>query len=429
MHKEAIQLHHQQLRYEAFLSFATSLSNCNDIPGVRKVLSIHLKRIVDFFVLTFYVKYGNTVLHFKITKSSSSYVKAEAAVRAGTFEAGVAATGLPLHLSGQALLRHPLLHSAHFSHTRIQHVYALPLLHTPNMYLVVAAASTHPQHTPAADENFLRLIGQSLYCKLSQLLLQAHIDDLQSRLEQQRAEITRLNQSLEMSIRVATEKLVSSNEELRSLFYHTAHEFRAPLMNILAHANLAEMLFTDPHVLEMFAGNRAAVHNLDRMLVKLNSLSNDASQTKFETIDFHKIFTALLHRFDAAITAQNARISLHDQSILPLYSNARMISNILEYLLENALLYSRGQPVISLKILNLEGQCLITLQDNGQGIPAALHERVFDMYFRGNAASTGHGLGLYVARKLVGQLQGSIWLESESNAYTRVHVSFPSTHP
>lgn len=430
MHPEEILQNNQRLRYEAFSNFVTGLSTCHDMEGIGKALASHLKFIVDFFVLTFYVKHLHTTLHFKLFRGNVTLLQDAAAINAGRFEACVAAKGLPQSLTASEIQEQPLLRDTDFLHRRVDNIYALPMDHDHHNHIVIVAASAEPRHSPAVDSRFFRLIGESLYNKLSQLLLQASIEEQNMRLEQQHAEIKRLNQGLEAGIQVATGKLVESNRELRSLFYHTAHEFRAPLMNILALSNLADMLFSDPQVLEMFANNRAVVHNLDRMLVKLNTMSADVDPGRHTVVDFHDVFTQLLLRFDADIEQLQASISLHDQSVTPFVCDARTLLNILEYLVENALLYTRERPSIGVKISELEEQLLITVQDNGQGVPPELQEKVFDMYYRGNTASTGHGLGLYVTRKLVDQLGGQVWLESEYGAWTRISVLLPhQNHP
>ncbi len=345
--------------------------------------------------------------------------------KAGLFEAAVSAKGLPQSLTAAEIREHPLLAGTGFLHPRIDNLYALPLAHDHGDFITIVAASAEPRHSPASDSRFFRLIGESLFNKLAQLFLQVSIKDQNTKLEQQHAEIKRLNQGLEIGIQIATEKLVSSNRELRTLFYHTAHEFRAPLMNILALANLTDMMFTDPDLVEMSESARKIVKNLDKMLVKLNTLSADPDRSKHTVVDFHEVFTQLLHRFDVEIEQQTASLSFHDQSVGLFCSDQKVIQSILEYLIENSLLYTRERPAIAVKVTTLSKQLMITVQDNGQGIPPDLHEKVFDMYYRGNNASTGHGLGLYITRKLADRLNGMVWLESEYGSYTRVIVCLP----
>lgn len=67
----------------------------------------------------------------------------------------------------------------------------------------------------------------------------------------------------------------------------------------------------------------------------------------------------------------------------------------------------------------------IVLSDNGLGIPADLHEKVFEMFFRGTTISKGSGLGLYIVKNAVKKLNGAIRLESKEGEGTRFWINLP----
>jgi signal transduction histidine kinase len=68
----------------------------------------------------------------------------------------------------------------------------------------------------------------------------------------------------------------------------------------------------------------------------------------------------------------------------------------------------------------------IQVADNGQGIPDDIQEKIFDMFYKGNYASTGTGLGLYIARVAVEKLGGTISVSSNYGQGTTVSVYLPS---
>jgi signal transduction histidine kinase len=71
--------------------------------------------------------------------------------------------------------------------------------------------------------------------------------------------------------------------------------------------------------------------------------------------------------------------------------------------------------------------CLnLIVSDNGQGIDAAYHHRIFDMYFRANERSKGNGLGLYITKKAVEKLNGEISFESAAGHGCVFKVIVPS---
>ncbi|MEJ7671900.1 MAG: sensor histidine kinase [Chitinophagaceae bacterium] len=69
-------------------------------------------------------------------------------------------------------------------------------------------------------------------------------------------------------------------------------------------------------------------------------------------------------------------------------------------------------PIINIKTLKKEDQVLISVQDNGMGIPKYDLDKIFEMYGRLNHDMEGQGIGLYLAQKIVHAAGGNITVES-----------------
>ena len=107
-----------------------------------------------------------------------------------------------------------------------------------------------------------------------------------------------------------------------------------------------------------------------------------------------------------------------------------LIRRVQHNLLENAVKYGdKAEKTVKLKIQTLINRLVVTMEDNGSGIPADELERVFDRFYRADAARNsetgGAGLGLQIARQIVEDHGGSIRLESEVGQYTRVIWTLP----
>ena len=72
-----------------------------------------------------------------------------------------------------------------------------------------------------------------------------------------------------------------------------------------------------------------------------------------------------------------------------------------------------------------ESEIVIMLSDNGIGIPTEIHEKVFDMFFRGTNSSMGSGLGLYIVKNAVKKLQGTIRFSSKEGEGTTFTIKLP----
>ena len=81
----------------------------------------------------------------------------------------------------------------------------------------------------------------------------------------------------------------------------------------------------------------------------------------------------------------------------------------------NAIRHSTGSPVIEIQVNEIieggEKRCVVSIDDNGPGIPDDLKARLFNRFQRGPAATSGKGLGLYLVKKLVEGFHGTVWVE------------------
>ncbi|OQX65912.1 MAG: hypothetical protein B5M55_02285 [Desulfococcus sp. 4484_242] len=105
------------------------------------------------------------------------------------------------------------------------------------------------------------------------------------------------------------------------------------------------------------------------------------------------------------------------------------VSQILRNLLMNALKYRR--KVVELKVDETDASLIFSVKDDGEGIPAAYHQKIFECYFqmepesKGAYSVRGHGLGLAGAMVLVEDLGGKLFLDSDQGQGTRFLVKLP----
>jgi Signal transduction histidine kinase len=103
-----------------------------------------------------------------------------------------------------------------------------------------------------------------------------------------------------------------------------------------------------------------------------------------------------------------------------------MVEIVLFNLIENSVVFSMEnkmvRPVISISVMQNEGEVFITIKDNGIGISPEVKEKVFLQFFRGTEKSQGSGLGLFLVQKALERLGGKIEIESEPYKETVVKV-------
>jgi signal transduction histidine kinase len=239
--------------------------------------------------------------------------------------------------------------------------------------------------------------------------------------------ISEVNEQLEQRIETRTAELKQAFKELDTFFYRSSHDFRRPLTTFMGLAEVARVLVKDPAALELFEKVNENALNLDKMLRKLQSISDvGAQELIYREVFLKDIFELELANLKSELDRKGIRTTLAVQLEYPFYSYAALIKIIVQNLLENAITFNTTvNPVVHIKAHNSVQEVIIEIQDNGLGIESEYVDRVFEMYFRANDHSKGNGLGLYIVKKTVQKLRGRIELESLVGVGTTVRIFLP----
>lgn len=305
---------------------------------------------------------------------------------------------------------------------------------------------------------FLSLTYQSLQRKRSEKMLQEaneYLVKLNNEILQQNEEIKaqseiiheqnqelqtnntaihNLNENLEKIIEQRTQnlhlsnaKLSSLNEELDTFLYHSAHDLRRPLTNILGLLELAKMSEYSNEIAEIFSYLSQTVLGMDAMLRKLIDLGGmREDKTVLEKISFQEILQEIKAYLGNLLEDKKVLWYEEVEENLEFVSKREPIKAILLNLIENALIFARPEGAfVRIVIKKEEKHIYISIEDNGIGILEDYHQKIFQMFFRGSILSRGNGLGLYIVRKAVEQLEGYVFLESQPEKGSRFSVKIP----
>jgi signal transduction histidine kinase len=149
-------------------------------------------------------------------------------------------------------------------------------------------------------------------------------------------------------------------------------------------------------------------------------------------LDRHSMDLVALARRCVASAGWPRRASdARSEVVFGLWDEARL-SRVLGNLLDNALKYSERDQSVVVTVYDEDNWAVVAVRDEGVGIAPDDLPRVFERFYRGrNAAeqAAGTGLGLAVARQIVEQHRGSIWIESRTGAGTVVTLRLPRETP
>lgn len=240
-------------------------------------------------------------------------------------------------------------------------------------------------------------------------------------------------------VRQQTEQLLERERELNELKSNfvtlASHEFRTPMGTILSSVALIGRYNgpddgekRDRHVQRI----KSAVHGLTGLLNDFLSLSQMEKSTLHGSPHLLDIVTFCEEVIDdmQEVTKPNQRIVYNHQSgesIIML--DGQMLKNILVNLLVNASKYSAENKEINLTTSVADNQLELTVRDEGIGIPDADKDKLFINFFRARNVThvEGTGLGLYIVKRYVDLLGGTITFTSQLDSGTIFTIQLPLT--
>jgi len=249
-------------------------------------------------------------------------------------------------------------------------------------------------------------------------------------------EKTELQARLEILLRARrlSMGLKQRNEDLEALVQAITHDFRAYLRIILG---FTRALYEDQagkleeqalHYLGRIQGEGEAAQDLVDTLFKFLRLGREGVRS--QPTQLQAVVELCLRDLEDTIQAQDAQVSIEGE--LPkVEGDPTLLRMVLQNLLSNALEYVAAgvKPKITISGVVLDGACLIRVRDNGIGIAAENHERIFQPFVRlhGVEEYPGTGLGLSTVRKAVELMGGRIGVESEFGKGSIFWVELPRT--
>ncbi|ELR73911.1 two-component sensor histidine kinase [Fulvivirga imtechensis AK7] len=257
-------------------------------------------------------------------------------------------------------------------------------------------------------------------------------------------QLKRLNKQLESVVNARTAELLAQreqlqnankdlmtiNSELDNFVYRSSHDLVAPLKSLKGLIHLAKIDNpgdTQMHYLQIMNNSVLRLEDFIKSImdysvnakreiilqeVKLDDVINDiVTEIKYfekaEKVDLKKKYGA-----DFTLKSDSSRLKI-------ILSN--LITNSVKY--HN---YEQPRPYVKVIAHQDDQKTEIAIQDNGQGIPEAYLEKIFDMFFRASESAEGSGLGLYIVKDTADKLGAEIRVESEEGVGTTFTLTIPN---
>jgi len=242
-------------------------------------------------------------------------------------------------------------------------------------------------------------------------------------------DVTHLKKN-EASLKEANEELKKINHTLDTFVYHTSHNLRAPLANIMG---ILEILDRNPSEAERERFIRYGIQNvksLDETIQRIIDYSyNSRAEQVMKPIRVKLLVDNIFSSLSLSDLDFDSQMINEIPEELSLYTDAERLRMVFLNLLSNALKYSDPQKekaLVHISALQKEDGYEFRIRDNGIGIPQEQQAKIFDMFFRASQQGKGSGLGLYIVYEVMEQLSGRISFESEEGKGSTFILYFPS---
>ncbi len=220
------------------------------------------------------------------------------------------------------------------------------------------------------------------------------------------------------------DRMIKLNRMKSEFVSIVSHQLRTPLSAIKWETELLLSKFRKESI---NSKQKQSIENIGVLSCKMTKLVNDLLDVaridqgrliiKKMPVNIAEIVEEAIIGVGAIVKIRHIEIIFNDKKKIPLaFGDPEKLRMVIENLLNNAIKYMASHGKIEIKLFKDGDSVVFTIKDNGVGIPPEQHDRVFDKFFRSDNIvkyqTEGTGLGLYISKNIIEQLQGKIWFNS-----------------
>ncbi|WP_278930334.1 cell wall metabolism sensor histidine kinase WalK [Limosilactobacillus oris] len=230
--------------------------------------------------------------------------------------------------------------------------------------------------------------------------------------------------------------------ERKQFVSNVSHELRTPLTSVHSYVEaLSDGAWKDKDIAPQFLTViQNETNRMIRMINDLLSLSRmDSGTTKLnlEYVNIKELFNYILNRFDMIIKKDENDQNSKKYTIERYFTDKDLwveidtdkFTQVIDNIMNNAIKYSPDGGVITTRLLETHNHVILSISDQGLGIPRKDLGRIFDRFFRVDKARSrkqgGTGLGLAISKEVINLLGGQIWVDSIESQGSTFYISLP----
>jgi PAS domain S-box-containing protein len=224
-------------------------------------------------------------------------------------------------------------------------------------------------------------------------------------------------------------QLIKRNRNLEQFTYVISHNLRAPLANIISITELLKDVDTGGEASSLIQGLNTSILTMDNIIKDINHTLQvkDARNYKKEVVTFQALMDEITFSINNLVVKECVQF-YYDFQVPTLLTVRGYIYSVFYNLTLNSIKYRRkdDNPFIRVSSKIKDGQLQLTFEDNGKGIDMEKNgDQIFGLYKRFDTTIDGKGMGLFMVKNQIEDLQGSIGIESELGKGTKILIRLP----
>ncbi len=230
------------------------------------------------------------------------------------------------------------------------------------------------------------------------------------------------------------------DQDRKQFVSNVSHELRTPLTSVRSYIEaLSDGAWQDPKLAPKFL--KVTQDETDRMIRMINDLltlsrmESGTQKMESELVNINELFNYILNRFDMIIKKDDHPEKTYSikryftKRDLWVELDTDRFTQVLDNIMNNAIKYSPDGGVITCRLYETRNKVILSISDQGLGIPRKDLPHIFDRFYRVDKARSrkqgGTGLGLAISKEVVEALGGQLWAESIEGRGSTFYIALP----
>ena len=270
--------------------------------------------------------------------------------------------------------------------------------------------------------------------KRMERVIRKYSENLEKKVVERTRELTEAHAELKKekaALEKANLELLRLDRLRQDLTNMVIHDMKSPLAELMGNLDLLGYSQIDGFERETLDMALLGAKGLLRMimnLLEIGRMQENRLQVNKQPLSFTELAEGVRDEFKTLIRLKGLKVEVKDSTGEQLRIDKDLFGRVLQNLLTNAITYTPEEGCIIMAAEKSDDKILLSVQDNGEGIPLDVHDQIFEMFSQGRKnelSRTSTGLGLAFCKMAVEAHSGKIWVESEINKGATFFIALP----